>query len=187
MKIIITEKQANEIAKLLNESKSEIEKELKKVNTDPSEAQKKAGNYKMGHITFSGFEISIENPKGSYRKYKNEDGTDGKNLMKNHYGYFTNTMGKDGDQIDVFLGNNEDSDSVFVVDQNNDKKEFDESKVMLGFNTKSEAKKAYMNNYNKNWKGFRNITEINIEDFRKWLYSGKKQRKPFSDYSIVNK
>ena len=46
----------------------ELERERKKVNTNPSEAQKKSGNYAMGHINILGFQITIENPKGSYRR-----------------------------------------------------------------------------------------------------------------------
>lgn len=180
MKIIISENQK----RILIEN---IEKELKQINVEPSEAQKKAGNYKMAHIKFAGFNITIENPKGSYRIYKNPSGRTGKNKMHNHYGYFTGTEGRDGDQIDVFLGNAEKSKNVYVVDQNNEKGEFDESKVMLGFSSKEAAKKAYMSNYSKGWKGFREITEVPKETFKKWLYDGKKQRKPFSEYRLIKK
>ena len=48
--------------------------ERKKVNTNPSEAQINANNYKKGHINLLGFNISIENPKGSYRCGKVSDG-----------------------------------------------------------------------------------------------------------------
>ena len=154
----------------------------KGINKKPSEAQKEAGNYKMGHIKLNGFDITIENPKGSYRYWKDENGKEGKTLINNHYGYFKNTLGKDGDQIDVFIGSKLKSDKIYVVDQNNSKNEFDESKVMLGFDNINDAKKAYMSNYSKDWKGFRSITGVNIDTFKKWLYDGKKQRKPFSDY-----
>ena len=33
------------------------------------------------------------------------------------YGYFKHTLGKDGDAIDVFIGDNLKSDKIFVVDQ----------------------------------------------------------------------
>ena len=160
------------------------------VNLNPTEGQKEAGNYKMGHITIKGMPISIENPKGSKRKYKNEDGTDGYNIMANHYGYFTNTTGngKDGDAVDVFIGPYpEDFDNIFVVDQNNKEGSFDESKVMLGFKDIDDAKDAYMSNYSKGWKGLRDITGVPLEIFKKWLYRGNKQQKPFKDYVMVQK
>ena len=81
----------------------------------------------------------------------------------------------------VFLGNNFNSNKIFVIDQKINGK-FDESKVMLGFNTSTEAKKAYMSNYEKDWKGFDKITEVDIDTFKTWLYDGKKQRKAFSEY-----
>jgi hypothetical protein len=34
-------------------------------DTNPTEGQKKAGNYKKGHVSVQGFDISIEQPKGS--------------------------------------------------------------------------------------------------------------------------
>ena len=37
------------------------------VDTTPTEAQKSAGNYKKGHINIGGYDITIENPKGSER------------------------------------------------------------------------------------------------------------------------
>jgi hypothetical protein len=58
---------------------------------------------------------------------------------------------------------------------------------MLGFDSKDEAKKAYLSNFNKDWKGFRCITGVTKDFFKKWLYDGKKQRKPFADYIDVSK
>lgn len=161
--------------------------ERSKVNQEPTEKQKEAGNYAMGHISINGFQISIENPKGSYRKGKDRNGNEWKVLMHNDYGYFTRTVGKDGDAIDVFIGNNHDSKKIFAIDQKIGGK-FDETKVMFCFNDMEQAKNAYMSNYNKDWKGFWKITETDILTFKKWLYDGHRQRKPFFDYvEIKNK
>ena len=168
---------------LINEItiKQKLEKERKKVNTNPSEKQKESGNYTKGHININGFEITIENPKGSYRKGVDSNGKEWKIKMNNDYGYFLKSIGYDGDHIDVFLGNDFDSKKIFVVDQKINGK-FDESKVMFGFKTSNEAKKAYLSNYEKDWKGFHKITEVDEETFKSWLYDGKKQRKAFSEY-----
>jgi hypothetical protein len=176
--------------KLMENTMDEIDSKANETNIDPTEKQKEAGNYKMGHIRIKGMPISIENPKGSYRTYKKEDGTEGKVKMKNHYGYFTNTtaQGKDRDAVDVFIGPNvEEFDYVYVIDQNNNKGEFDESKVMLGFNSKEHAKNAYLSNYSSDWDGFRSITKVSIKTFKKWLYRKHKQNKPFSEYYIIQK
>lgn len=187
MKIILTESQLNHIFEVTT---SDIDAECKNVNLTPTDAQKKAGNYKMGHFSIKGMPISIENPRGSKRKYKDEKGNDGFVIMRNHYGYFTNTTGngKDGDAVDVFIGPYpEDFDKVYVIDQNNKSGDFDESKVMIGFKSKEEAKEAYLSNYNKGWRGFRAITGVSLRLFKKWLYRGNKQRKPFSEYVEIQK
>ena len=175
---------------LLEMSMEEVEDRTKDVNLNPTDPQKEAGNYKMGHISIKGMKISIENPKGSSRKFKNDDGSEGSITMKNHYGYFggTSGIGKDGDAVDVFIGPNpEGFERVYVVDQNAKDGSFDESKVMLGFDSKKEAKEAYLSNYSPNWKGFRTITGVSLRLFKKWLYRGNKQRKPFSEYVEIQK
>lgn len=169
----------------LNESvKSKLDVARKETNKTPSENQKKSGNYKKGHINVNGFKITLENPKGSYRSGKDSNGKEWKIKMNNDYGYFLNTLGYDGDHIDVFLGSDIDSKKIFVIDQKVNGK-FDESKVMLWFNTADSAKKAYLSNYEKDWKGFDEITEVDEDFFKKWLYDGKKQRKPFHEYYEV--
>ena len=176
--------------KLMENTMAEVDTKANEAELNPTDAQKEAGNYKMGHVRIMGMPISIENPKGSYRRYKNEDGSIGKNQMKYHYGYFTNTTGngKDGDAVDVFIGPNiENCEYVYVVDQNNKQGDFDESKVMLGFNSTEHAKNSYMANYSADWTGFRAITKVPINVFKKWLYRKHKQRKPFSDYTTIKK
>lgn len=183
MKLVINENQLNKLCEEL--SKEEIDQRAYDANQNPTQAQKEAGNYKMGHVRIKGFDISIENPAGSRRYY----GKDKKkfNVMQNHYGYFTKSKGKDGDQVDVFLGPDiENFDKVYVVDQKINGS-FDESKVMLGFKTKKEAKAAYFANYDSNWHGFMHITGVALTTFRKWLYRGRKQRQPFADYVMIQK
>lgn len=190
MKIIMNEWQFNrltEAMKMLEEniSKEEVDMKAAEADTNPSDAQKEAGNYKMGHVRIKGFDITIENPVGSKRYY----GKDKKkfNIMKNHYGYFTKTKGKDGDQVDVFIGPNpENFEKVYVVDQKMNGS-FDESKVMFGFNDKKEAKAAYFSNFNSDWHGFMHITGVSLAVFKKWLYRGRKQRQPFADYAMIQK
>ena len=185
-KFILTESQYKV---LLNEiSKKEIDDRCKEINTSPTQAQKDASNYKMAHISIKGMQISIENPKGSKRYYV-EDGVEKFNVINNHYGYFTKSLGKDGDAVDVFLGPNiENFERVYCIDQNKKgSNEFDETKVMLGFNSKEEAKEAYLSNYSPGWKGFRKITSVPLNVFKKWLYRGRKQRQPFADYIEIKK
>ncbi len=170
-----------------NEVKNEeIREEADKVDVKPSEAQKEAGNYRKGHINVQGFDITIENPKGSVRSGVDENGNEWSVEMQNHYGYFKRTEGKDGDQIDVFVGNKPESNHIFVVDQvNPETKKFDESKVMLGFDTLQEAQDAYLSNYEEGWQGLGSITTVDVDTFKEWAKDRKSQRKPFSEYRDV--
>ena len=51
---------------------------IEETETNPSDAQKKSGNYKKGHIKFGGYDYTIENPKGSTRLGKDADGKEWK-------------------------------------------------------------------------------------------------------------
>ena len=175
-----------------NTLKAKIEAASADVNTEPTEAQKKAGNYKKGHVQVGTFDITIEQPEGSIRRGTDADGKQWESKMHNTYGYFRGTEGVDGDHIDVFLSNDIDGwngRKVFVVDQYNPDGTFDEHKVMLGFNDMDEAKSDYLANYEKGWENGRRITvsTTNLEDFEKWIDSSHRKTKPFSEYSSVNK
>lgn len=160
------------------------------VNTEPTEAQKEAGNYKKGHVQVGTFDITIEQPQGSVRKGTDANGKQWESKMHNTYGYFRGTEGVDGDHIDVFLSNDIDvwnGRKVYVVDQYNPDGTFDEHKVMLGFNDMDEAKGDYLANYEKGWENGRRIdvSAVNLEDFEKWIASSHRKTKPFSEYKSV--
>ena len=162
------------------------------VNTEPTEAQKEAGNYKKGHVQVGTFDITIEQPQGSVRKGTDADGKQWESKMHNTYGYFRGTEGVDGDHIDVFLSNDIDGwngRKVYVVDQYNPDGTFDEHKVMLGFNDMDEAKGDYLANYEKGWEDGRRIvvSATNLEDFEKWIDSSHRKTKPFAEYAGVKK
>lgn len=166
--------------------KERIKQAADATDLNPTQKQIEAGNYKKGHLNLQGLSLSIENPKGSIRKGIGQNGKPWETKMTDHYGYFNTTIGADGDQIDFFLGNHPESEKVFVVDQiNPGTKAFDESKVMLGYTDIASAKQAYLANHDKNWKGFGGITEAPMPFFKKWLYDGARQRKPFADYKDV--
>lgn len=166
--------------------RNQLREAARDVEKSPSKAQQEAGNYKKGHVNVQGFDISIENPKGSTRSGVDESGKKWSITMQNDYGYFKRSEGKDGDPIDVFIGNNPESGKIFVVDQvNPETGVFDESKVMLGFNNEEDARKAYLSNYEDGWQGLGSITETDANYFKEWLYDGKKQRKAFSEYKEV--
>lgn len=162
---------------------------IEETETNPSDAQKESGNYKKGHIKFGGYDYTIENPKGSTRSGKDADGKEWKVTMHDTYGYIRGKYGKDGDHLDMFINDKADLDNwngdVFVVDQVNPDGSFDEHKVMYGYDSMDDAKKAYLANYSDGWQGLGNITGASKDEFDKWLDTSNRKLKPFADYAKV--
>lgn len=151
---------------------------LKEVET-PTPAQAEAGNYKKSHVNLHGLAITIENPKGSTRSGVAKTGKRWSNTLVHHYGYLKRTEGKDGDNIDVFLGDKHDGYMVYVIDQVDPQtRRFDESKVMLGFHSKAQAVAGYGANYEKNWRGLGKVTSVAMTTFKRWLATAD-TTKPF--------
>lgn len=162
---------------------------INETDTEPTEAQKKSGNYKKCHVKFGGYDYTIENPKGSYRSGVDENGKEWKQKMNDTYGYIRGKFGKDGDHLDMFINDKADLDiwngDVFVVDQVNQDGTFDEHKVMYGYDSLDDAKKAYLSNYEKGWTGLGNITPVSKAGFDKWLNKSNRKLKPFADYADI--
>lgn len=144
---------------------------------EPTDAQKKAGNYKVGPAKVGSLELSIENPEGSTRSGTDANGKAWSIKMKSHYGYIKGTKGYDKDHLDINLkpGTPEDLPAdapVYVVDQNKGNGHFDEHKPMVGYGSEAEARKAYLSNYAKGWeKNIRGITEMPFGEFETWAKS----------------
>ena len=164
-----------------------IAEEEAKVEQNPTEAQKEAGNYKKGHVKIDGYDVTIENPKGSVRSGVDRNGQEWIVTMNNTYGYIRGTEGVDGDHIDVFLSDDPTQGDVYVIDQVNEDSSFDEHKVMYGFKSALAARRAYLANYSPGWKGLGTITKVSKEEFKKWINSSHRKTKPFAEYKSVKK
>lgn len=163
----------------------EVQAQREQTETNPTEAQKEAGNYRKGHIKVDGYDIALENPKGSTRSGKDANAKEWSITMKHDYGYIRGTKGTDGDHIDVYLSDNPTAGNVYVVDQIDQQTgDFDEHKVMYGFDSMDEAVQAYRDQYEDGWK-VGNVTEVSREEFKKWVDSSARKTKPFADYKTV--
>ena len=165
---------------------------IAETETEITEAQKKAGNYKKGHLSFGGYDYTVETPKGVTRSGKDEQGKPWSVTMHDTYGYILGKIGVDGDHIDMFINDAADLDSfdgnVYVVDQvNPETGEFDEHKVMYGYPSEEAATEAYLANYSKDWKGLGKVTAVPKATFDKWLESSDRKTKPFAEYAMVQK
>lgn len=174
-----------------NSLQSSIEAAEAETNTNPTDGQKEAGNYKKGHVKVAGFNISIEQPRGSVRSGTDANGKNWSVTMNNTYGYMTDNVGVDGDHLDVFLSNDIDSwdqQNVYVVDQYNLDGTFDEHKVMLGFNDRDDATDAYFSNYDSSWRTSKRkiiTSTVPMDIFKKWIESSNRKTKPIAEYSLV--
>jgi hypothetical protein len=160
-------------------------KARKETDTNPSDAQKEAGNYSKGEVEIHGLKIAIENPKGSLRKGISKNGEHWQVRMPADYGYFKERdengiqlKGKDKDEIDVFIGSDPTSEKVFIVNQIvPDSKELDEHKTMLCFADKRHALRAYKRSYTDNAaKRIGNVVEMTMDEFKDWLKNGNKNK-----------
>lgn len=154
---------------------------------EPTEAQKKAGNYKKGHVSFQGNDIAIENPVGSKRSGTDPNGKPWSVDMSAHYGYVKRTTGADGDQVDVYLPDQADESApVHVFDQYNpDTGEFDEHKAVLGVATREEAERIYDAHFSDGTGPKRRhaVTTMSADEFKQWVREGD-TKKPAREAAV---
>jgi len=157
----------------------------KDTDTDPSEAQKKSGNYAKGSFKWNGLKITLENPAGSTRRGQSKDGKKWQTHMKADYGYVNGTESEaDGDHIDVFIGPDLESELVHVINQKDPKTgKFDEHKCVLGCWSSEDAKDLYHDHYEKGWKGFMSVFSMTVSDFVDWVYNGKSSKPLVESYN----
>jgi len=132
-----------------------------------------SGHKLQGRTTFTGMNISIENKAGSYRRGKDPDGHEWKSKLYFAYGYIRGTVGADKDHLDCFIGKNPKSQKVFVIHQKDIKTgKYDEDKVMLGWDNKSQAVRDYLKNYDRK-DMYSSVTTMTIDQFKKKAFSKK--------------
>jgi hypothetical protein len=137
-----------------------------------------SGHKLQGRTKIHGMEISIENKKGSTRSGTDKDGHEWHTKMHYDYGYIRGTVGVDKDHLDAYVGPNQKSNVVYIVNQNDPVTgKFDEQKVMLGFDNEDEAKAAYLKQYDRPG-FFGNIIKMDIETFKEEAFDVKNKGRP---------
>lgn len=120
-------------------------------------------------MKFHGMDISIETDKGENRYWydPHAEGEKGVTKMKYPYGYIRRTVGADDEHIDCYIGPEEDVDEVYIIHQMKkpDFKEYDEDKVMMGFESPKQAKAAYLMHYNDD-KFFGSMDTMSVDEFK---------------------
>jgi len=151
--------------------------------------------------SFQGMPISIENKAGNYRTGKDGDGHEWKTFMYYDYGYIRNTEAKDGEAVDVYVNKEgRKSNLVHVIHQKKieevkkwkngicptcKKKHFkckhayDEDKVMLGFDYRDDAIKAYTAQYDSPL-FLGPVSTYTIEEFKGHLKNSWGKKLPYN-------
>ena len=137
-----------------------------------------SGHPLQGQTKVHGMDISIENKKGSARSGVDKDGHEWHTKMHYDYGYIRGTVGVDKDHLDAYVGPSPESEIVYIVNQNDPVTgDFDEQKVMLGFNSEAEAKAAYLKQYDRPG-FFGDIVKMDIDTFKEEAFNPGNKGKP---------
>ncbi|HEY1806002.1 MAG TPA: hypothetical protein VGG45_16130 [Terracidiphilus sp.] len=151
---------------------------------NPTPAQIEAGNYRKGHVTIHGFDLSIETPKGVARRGLGADGKPWENRHSSaHYGYIKRTIGADNEHVDAYIGPHPESTRIFVVNQFDPKtKKFDEHKLVFGAKSSKAARAIYDDGFSdgsgpkRRW----STHELSPSGLKAWL-DGPHTKRPMSE------
>lgn len=124
----------------------------------------------QGHVDYQGIPISIENKKGSVRKWKDSEGNTGEVRFSVGYGYIDNTLGTDQDAIDCFIGTDPRAANVYIIEQKNPHTgAYDEQKCMIGFSNQRQAELVYRSHYDFPESFFLYTTPMPVDQFKRWI------------------
>ena len=141
--------------------------------TDPVKAKKAALRAAIPAAyprrTFAGLPVAIENAAGTTRVWRDAAGaTSGATKMQNDYGFIEGHTGSDGEEMDVYLGPDENAPEVHVVHQLKapDFKTHDEDKIFMGFASGDAARAAYVAHRNDGDRAIGGMSSMPIDRFK---------------------
>ena len=155
-----------------------------------SKAEDTAGNFKKEHEKIHGIPVAIEVKEG-HDRVKYEPNGDLKFKAKQYadYGAILGTKDADGMNTDVMVGPHKDSEKAYIIDQRkHDSGKFDEHKVMLGFNKRKKAIKAYTKSYadRHGKERVQDVVKTDIKGLKKWLKHGNLDKPASKDALIMS-
>jgi len=94
----------------------------------------------MKKVFFQGVPVHVDRPKGFEHTFRNG----AKVIYQYDYGFVPGLFDNDGEELDVYLGEDQDAKDVFIIEKlKDDGKTLDEHKVFLGFPTKDAAVRCF--------------------------------------------
>ena len=155
-----------------------------------SKGQDTAGNFKKEHEKIHGIPVAVEVKEGHDRvKYEPDGSLKFKAKQYADYGAILGTKDADGMNTDVMVGPHKDSDKAYIIDQRKHSTgKFDEHKVMLGFNKRKKAIKAYTKSYadRHGKERVQDVVKTDIAGLKKWLKHGD-LKKPAAKDALINR
>lgn len=125
---------------------------------------------KTESIDFHGLPITVENRRGSTRSGVSPEGERWSREVTADYGSIKRTVGADDEELDVWIGEDRDSDYVLVINQcHPDTGSFDEHKIVIGCGSSDEATALYLSQYPDDWDGILSTKEMSWTEFLDWL------------------
>jgi hypothetical protein len=101
---------------------------------------------------YRGLSLTIEWPRGSTRVGKDKEGKPWRTEMAADYGYVNETSAAgDKEPLDVYIGEDPESDKVFVIEQLKEDGSFDEYKAIFGESDLDSALRLYLKHYPDGW------------------------------------
>jgi hypothetical protein len=137
---------------------------------------------------FQGIPIYLDRPEGFVQHLDTPEGPKDR-VYTCDYGFFPGTMDHDEEELDVFLGPDENSDTVWVIRQNKHDGTFDEHKVMLGFPSKTDALNTYADHIPPEL--IDSVHEMGVTDFETRFLTAKRKlaklspRKPSQQVTLT--
>ena len=127
----------------------------------------------MRHLQVGPFSITVENETGEERSGIDVvTGDPWAVTMTYPYGFIDGTVGADGQEVDCFIGPWTTAREVYVIRSVSPHTgKYDEDKVMIGFASATEAKRAFLENYSSP-KFFGGMYQMTVEEFQNYLTHG---------------
>jgi len=122
---------------------------------------------------FAGVPVSVEYPAGVRRVLRNRMGkVVYDRVMEHDYGFIEGTVGRDGDEVDVIVGSNQQAADAYVVDMIDGGPDVwqrqDEDKLFIGFDSPEDAKAAFLGMYPESF--FGGMGRMTMDELRNRLH-----------------
>ena len=154
----------------------DIEKQFDKIKIT-TEEKGSDESFRKGLIKFKKLPIMIENTPGSILFSRGDNGKKLVNRIKCHAGFIQGASGN----VNCFIGDKFNKNAAVIINVNHADGMFDKPIAILGCETIDEARKLYLNNFQKNWDSrIGSIIMTNTKRVRDWVKSGK-LNEPFSN------